>query len=642
MEIHIEELMKQLQQREMQLVQKSEELVEIQSNFEKERSDLQQKLQSTKDEAKRRISKAKERVDVVERQMQSITASQSGTSETIAQKDEIIAALRSEGEKLAHKQAEMEKATRTAKAEAREIRVELEEAHRDKEDAIARIEELSIELADTKEALTSARQGESQADKLESELRQVKDECERRQATIISMEQQTKDLKGQIKDLQQELESSRKGAAVESEQERKKLLKEQSELAKDLENTIRVTEREAALREDALRHEIEELRKRWQDAVRRADTLAIDIQTSTAPLLRQLDSVSKQNRTRASAWAELETQLRSELEDNVVANEKLSKERNEWKSKFTRTERLFVDQEETLKVTKAALEEKSKRVTVLENQMAKMDTESAALKEQWAEVEKIANEGVSKVRTDMMKTVVENEERYRSQLEMVKSELDKERANRKNLEQQVAALLVSAQVLIPTETPTPSLLLVEEVKPKKLRQTEGQASILASTLGGLVDESDDDDDDNDDVEADENPNTPSSNIGSFAALDQLTSSLKATKNELLVLRNRLAQSEKSREELLDALAECRSAKEKLPLFESRVKELTEENNELLQQVNGLREDIAEVKELYRAQLNVLLEEKVTWEVNGSGPSPIENDHPTNGVDLVELQENGVM
>jgi outer membrane murein-binding lipoprotein Lpp len=149
-----------------------------------------------------------------------------------------------------------------------------------------------------------------------------------------------------------------------------------------------------------------------------------------------------------------------------------------------------------------------------------------------------------------------------------------------------------------------------------------------------MEESDDEHDDTYD-----NPNSLSTNVSSFAALDQLTSSLKATKNELLVLRNRLAESEKNREELMETLAECRSAKEKLPLFESKVKELTAENEDLLQQINSLREDIAEVKELYRAQLNVLLEEKVTWNTNESHDTleetPIDDDQRT-----VDVPKNG--
>ena len=56
------------------------------------------------------------------------------------------------------------------------------------------------------------------------------------------------------------------------------------------------------------------------------------------------------------------------------------------------------------------------------------------------------------------------------------------------------------------------------------------------------------------------------------------------------------------------------------------------------EIMGLREDIAEVKEMYRAQLNVLLEEKVSQTVsdgmekpiNGSGPA--EADPADDGVD----------
>jgi hypothetical protein len=605
MEQQMDELSRLLEQREMQLMSKSEELTLIESAFETERQELQQKLQSTKDEAKRRIAVAKERVEAMERQVNNVTANQSSTIDSMSQKDEIITALRMEGEKLARKQADMEKAVRSAKSEARELRTLLEETTLSKDDGLERISALEELLAGTKEALSSARQGEHQAEKLESELRQVRDESERRQATIISMEQQQKELKLKVKDLQTELEEARKGAAVESEHERKKLMKEQQQLVKDLENTIRVTEREAAMREDALRHEVEELRKRWQDSVRRADSLAIDIQSSTAPLLRQLDSLNKQNRTRATASAELETQLRSELEENVILNEKLVKERNDWKTKFSRVERMYKELEEETKRVKKSIEEKQSRGEKLERELQQMEEDSVKMKEQWAEVERIANEGVSRVRSEMTRTVVESEERYRAQIENLKVELVNERDMRNQLSQQVEGLLENAGLFTLQEIPTQTAI-TEDVKPRKLRQTEGQASILASTLGGLVDESDGEDIDTD---FDENDEPPRPNSSSFAALDQLTSSLKAAKNELLILRKRLQESEKAKEGLLESLAECRSAKEKLPLFESKVKELTEQNLELSNEIQGLREDIADVRELYRTQLNVLLEEK---------------------------------
>jgi len=45
--------------------------------------------------------------------------------------------------------------------------------------------------------------------------------------------------------------------------------------------------------------------------------------------MRQLESTERQDRARASAWAELETKLRFDLEENVIQHEKLLKEKNE-------------------------------------------------------------------------------------------------------------------------------------------------------------------------------------------------------------------------------------------------------------------------------------------------------------------------
>jgi septal ring factor EnvC (AmiA/AmiB activator) len=153
----------------------------------------------------------------------------------------------------------------------------------------------------------------------------------------------------------------------------------------------------------------------------------MDSQSSTAPLLRQLDSIHRQNRARASAWAELETKLRTELEENVIANEKLSRERSDLKTKCNRFERTANELEGELKATKISLDEKSVRVKVLEEKLADMETEGAKMKEEWAEVERLANEGVSRVRSEMTVTVVENEERHRSQLDALEAELRQER-----------------------------------------------------------------------------------------------------------------------------------------------------------------------------------------------------------------------
>merc|ERR1711957_503657 len=140
------------------------------------------------------------------------------------------------------------------------------------------------------------------------------------------------------------------------------------------------------------------------------------------------------------------------------------------------------------------------------------------------------------------------------------------------------------------------------VKEKKLRSATGQASILHDTLAGI--DSDVDDDGSNEDGMDELDDR-----GSFAAMEQLSLGLKGAKAELKALRKQLAFSEATRESLLEELGAARQAVEKLPLFEQKVSDLTMEVNLKDMELRGLEEDIADVRLLYRTQLDALLEEK---------------------------------
>ena len=261
-------LMEELKLREDQLTSKSEQLTELQGLWESQEQELQQKIQDTKNEAKKRIQKAKERCEAAEAKLKQQT---SAKAESGAQQDQLIAALRQEGENLARKQSEMEKAVRSAKAESRELAEQLEGEIAAKEQALEKIASLESELKETKESLSSARKGESQAGKLENDLLAARSDSEMKAATIMSLEQQIKELKAEAKELKDGILSTQKGAEASAERESKKLRREHNDAISDLEAKLRTSEREAGVREDALRHEVSELRKRWEDAVRRAD-----------------------------------------------------------------------------------------------------------------------------------------------------------------------------------------------------------------------------------------------------------------------------------------------------------------------------------------------------------------------------------
>jgi hypothetical protein len=595
-----------LQRREEQLMNKTEQMTEIEAMHEKEKEELRQKIKDTKEEAKKRIQKAKERVESAETQLSNYKTAQHTSGDDASKQAAIIAELREEGESLARKQSEMEKAVRAAKGEARELKEELERETTAKETALHKVDQLENDLKETKDNLAAARRGESMADKFEDQLRKAKEEDERKSSQILSLEQQLKELKAEARDLLAELEITKKGAAVESQQTIKKLHKDHSDSIAEMEAKINKIEKDAHSREDALRREVDEIRKRWQDAVRRADSLSVDIQSSTAPLLRQLESAERQNRARAAAAAEIETKLRSELEETVMSNEKMSKERADLKTKLSRLERSAKESEDALKSTQQRLDEKISRVKELEKQIEKMEVDMAKKQEQWSEVERLANEGVSRVRSEMTQTVVESEERHRSQLDSIQKELAQEREKRRQLEQQVSGLLENASMFAPTSD---EQAVQRDAKPKKLKKSEGQAEILAGALGGLSgsgDESDDNDDDDNDEHDMAQHMLGSNSTNSFAALEEMQSRMKATRVEIEGLRKSLAASEKAKELLVMELRDNRTAKEKLPLFEARCQELTEENRRLDMEVRVLNEEMEDMRMMYRSQMETYI------------------------------------
>ncbi|KAL7540208.1 hypothetical protein ACHAWF_006621 [Thalassiosira exigua] len=596
----ISELESQLYQREQQLASKSDQIASLSLQHESETAQLRQVISETKEEAKKRIIRAKERVEEMQTKLTDAVRRADAAGGSSQEQSDVIAALRAEGEQLARKQSQMEQSVRTARGEARELeeKLDIEKAAREKE--AAKVDALEKEVKSLKEDLTSARKGESQSKKLEGDLVAAKEESEKQRASNLGLEQQLKELKEENKSLKKEVEDAREGAALELEGESNKLRKERDDMMGDLESKLRTSEREANVREDALRHEVSELRKRWQDAVRRAEDLSMDVQHSTAPLLRQLESTERQNRARAAAWAEIETKLRTDLEDHVIKLEKLTKEKNDLVASDRRSQRLLKDKDDDIASAQETIDALSTTIENLESKVEELEEEVKTIRQQLAAEERKAAEGASKVRNEMMKAVVDSEERYRSQVEALEQELNGERERRGNLEKQLDELAESvAAAEFAQDNGGGGRSTVKE---KKLRSADNQASILHETLVGLDSDVDDDEDEEDGLDQGQGQ-------GSFAAMEQLSQGLKGAKVELEALRKQLSSSEDTREALLEELGEARQAVEKLPLFEQKVSDLTMEVQLKDMEIRGLQDDIADVRFLYRTQLDALLEEK---------------------------------
>jgi len=271
LESQLNELKKQLQQREEQLASKSTQLSEIMDMHEKEKSFLEAKLKETKEEAKKRVAKAREKVDDMKAKLAEVNNRASSIGSASNEQEKIIQALRQEGEDLAKKQSEMEQLVRDARADMRNLKIELEAEKTAKQKAEENIAKLEHELKDTKAELVSAKQRLTMTDQLESDLLDAREEKEKKSSIILGLEAKLKETLLNNSQLQKEMDIALKDKVAELAKETSSIRNEKDAILQDLESKLRVSEREASLREDSLRHEVSELRKRWQEAVRRCD-----------------------------------------------------------------------------------------------------------------------------------------------------------------------------------------------------------------------------------------------------------------------------------------------------------------------------------------------------------------------------------
>ncbi len=267
----ISELQNRLNQREHQLTEKAKQIFSMAETYEKEKSFLEAKVRETKDEAKKRIGKAKERVDSMQAKLAEALAKADTVGSSSNEQEEIIKALRKEGETLAMKQSKMEELVRDTRSELRGVKEALENETEEKEKALEKIDELTQQLTSTKNQLSAARENQGRAEKLDSDLLIEREEREKNASKILSLEATIKEMKAKHADKIKDMEARMSSQVSRVESEKSIIGKEKDNLIKDLELKLRTSEKEANLREDSLRHELTELRKRWQDSVRRSD-----------------------------------------------------------------------------------------------------------------------------------------------------------------------------------------------------------------------------------------------------------------------------------------------------------------------------------------------------------------------------------
>lgn len=309
--------------------------------------------------------------------------------------------------------------------------------------------------------------------------------------------------------------------------------------------------------------------------------LSIDLQQSSGPLLRQLESAERQNRSRANAWEELERKLRSDLEESLNENVSLTKEKNEMETKMKSLHRELQSKESELETANIRLSDISKSLSHANDRYEAAVKELDALQVDFKTLEQRYNDKESKIISEMTITLRESEERYNDHVDSLEVELRQEREMRQVLEEKIKDMIdeaSDAEILSPYSA--------AKSLPRNLGKADGQANILQSTLMSI-----DGNDEEDDDTLSNNHNNIGMNSGanSFAFMEEMTQAVSTAKLEVETLRNQLDESHLRRSEL-----------------ESELTRIREHINDKDMEIRALEDDIVEVRHMFRSQIDALM------------------------------------
>ncbi|XP_026437464.1 golgin candidate 5-like [Papaver somniferum] len=556
--------------------------------------------EALREEYHQRVATLERKVYALTRERDTLRREQNKKSDAAAllkEKDEIITQVMAEGEELSKKQAAQESTIRKLRAQIREFEEEKKglvtklqgEEHKvesiKKDKAVTEkylqeiIEKHQSELAAQKEfytnALNAAKEAEALAEaranrearsELESRLR----ESEERQSTLI-----------------QTLE--------------------------ELRQTLSRTEQQAAFKEDMFRKDIDDLQKRYQASERRCEELVTQVPESTRPLLRQIEAMQETTARRAEAWAGVERSLNSRLQEaeaKAAAAEENERAMNE---RLSQTISRMAVLEAQISCLRAEQTQLSRSLEKERQRASENRQEYLAAQESVATYEVRVNQLEEKIK--------EHKKKHRQELmdlmsdkELLQQELEREKTARSDLERKSRL-----QSSVPDQSPTnKNINTYLENGGNSMRKLSSAGSLGSMEESFFLQASLDSSDSFSEKRLSEATMTPyylrSMTPSAFE------STLRQKDGELASYMSRLASLESIRDSLAEELVKMTAEVEKLkseaailPGLRTELEALRRRHSAALElmgerdeELEELRADIMDVKEMYREQVNLLV------------------------------------
>lgn len=561
-----------------------------------------------RDEYQQRLGALERKVYALTKERDTLRREQSRKSDATAllkEKDEIIKQVMAEGEELSKKQAAQEAQMRKLRAQIRYLEEEKQRLNSKLQVEEAKVESIKKDKAATEKALQEA--------------------VESSQAELAAQKEFYTNALNEAKDAQALAEAR---ANTEAKTELEHRLREAGEreaaliqALEELRETLSNTERQAASREDKLRSEIDHLQKRCQATEMRYEELVLRVPESTRPLLRQIEAMQESAAMRAEAWSGVERALNSRLQE---------------------AEAKAASAEERERAMNERLSQTLSRMAVLEAQVSCHRAEQAQLarslekerqraaenrQEYLAALETAASQGgrakqleeeMKEIRNQHKREMVEE----MSRREILEQEIERERTARLDLEKTVRAEAWVGSDKNAASKNTNSYL--EHGANNHLRRFSSatsigsmeesfylQASLDSSTEQALPDRKS------------TSEMTGSPYFGKSimpTTLEHLETTLRQKDGELSSYMARLASLESIRDSLAEELVKMTNESEKLrmevatlPGLKAELEALRRRHTSALElmgerdeELEELRADIADVKQMYREQVDMLV------------------------------------
>ncbi|MBA0695721.1 hypothetical protein Goari_002330, partial [Gossypium aridum] len=499
----------------------------------------------------------------------------------LKEKDEIINQVMAEGEELSKKQAAQEAQMRKLRAQVEENKVESIKKDKTATEKLLQetIEKHQAELAAQKDFYTNALNAAKEAEAL-AEAR-------------ANNEART------------ELESRLREA-----EEREAMLVQTLE---ELRQTLSRKEQQAVFREDMLRRDIEDLQKRYQASERRCEELITQVPESTRPLLRQIEAMQETTSRRAEAWAAVERSLNSRLQEAEAKAAAAEERERSLNDRLSQTLSRINVLEAQISCLRAEQTQISRSLEKERQRAAENRQEYLAAKEEADTQEGRANQLEEEIRELRRKHKQELQDAYVQQ-ERLQQEVEREKAARLDLERttHVHSMAISEQAPMARHNSASENGSLS----RKLSTASSLGSMEESYyLQASLDSSDGFSEKRNIGEATLSPLYMKSMTPSA-----FESALRQKEGELASYMSRLSSMEAIRDSLAEELVKMTEQCEKLkaeaatlPGIRAELEALRRRHTAALElmgerdeELEELRADIVDLKEMYREQVNLLV------------------------------------